>query len=281
MFLVLILFLIGIITGSFLNCVIYRLEIDQAKNSVHASEQSERRSFLFGHSYCPNCKHILSWLDLIPILSFFLLKGKCRYCSEKISWQYPFIEVATGLLFLLIFYFQPSHISTLTPIEIKFLTGFIYYLIISCFLIVIFVYDLKYYIIPDKIIYPAIVIALIFNFQFLAFNQIPIFISLILSAFGAAAFFLLIVLISQGKWMGIGDIKLAFLMGLILGWPGILVALFLAFLIGALVGLGLIIRRKKTLKSQIPFAPFLVVGTFVALFLGRDIINWYLGLINA
>ncbi len=281
MFLVLILFLIGIITGSFLNCVIYRLEIDQAKNSVHASEQSERRSFLFGHSYCPNCKHILSWLDLIPILSFFLLKGKCRYCSEKISWQYPFIEVATGLLFLLIFYFQPSHISTLTPIEIKFLTGFIYYLIISCFLIVIFVYDLKHYIIPDKIIYPAIVIALIFNFQFLAFNQIPIFISLILSAFGAAAFFLLIVLISQGKWMGIGDIKLAFLMGLILGWPGILVALFLAFLIGALVGLGLIIRRKKTLKSQIPFAPFLVVGTFVALFLGRDIINWYLGLINA
>jgi len=96
-----------------------------------------------------------------------------------------------------------------------------------------------------------------------------------LSALGAAAFFLAIVLISRGKWMGVGDIKLAFLMGLILGWPNISVALFLAFLIGAIIGVGLMIFGKKTMKSEVPFGPFLVGGTFIALFFGKEIINWY------
>ena len=238
-------FFFGLIVGSFLNCVIYRLE--------------EGKSFLKGRSFCPHCKHKLIWQDLIPIFSFLILRGKCRYCQKKISWQYPTIEIATGLLFLSIFIFHFS----------------IFNLIIACFLIIIFVYDLKHYIIPDKVIYPAIIIALIFNFQFLIVNEFSIFKFSILSALGAAAFFLLIVLISRGKWMGVGDIKLAFLMGLILGFPNILVALFLAFFIGAIMGIGLIATGKKTLKSEVPFGPFLVAGTFLALFWGQDVINWY------
>ena len=240
-----VIFIFGLIVGSFLNCVIYRLE--------------EGKSFLKGRSFCPHCKHKLIWQDLIPIFSFLILRGKCRYCQKKISWQYPTIEIATGLLFLSIFIFHFS----------------IFNLIIACFLIIIFVYDLKHYIIPDKVIYPAIIIALIFNFQFLIVNEFPIFKFSILSALGAAAFFLLIVLISRGKWMGVGDIKLAFLMGLILGFPNILVALFLAFFIGAIMGIGLIATGKKTLKSEVPFGPFLVAGTFLALFWGQDVINWY------
>jgi len=101
---------------------------------------------------------------------------------------------------------------------------------------------------------------------------------ILMSAFGAAAFFLAIVLVSRGKWMGVGDIKLAFFMGLLLGWPNILTALFLAFFIGAIMGLGLILSGKKTLKSEVPFGPFLVAGTFLALFFSEKLIDLYLTL---
>lgn len=246
-------FILGLLIGSFLNCVIYRLGI--------------KESFFKGRSYCPHCKHILNWQDLIPVFSFLILRGKCRYCRKLISLQYPLVELATGIIFLLIFFYFSTNFLF-----------FVFYFLISCSLIIIFVYDLKNYIIPDEIIYPAILITLIFNLQFLTSNQFPIFKHSILSAVGAAVFFITIVLISRGKWMGIGDIKLAFLMGLLLNWPNILVALFSAFFIGAATGIGLIISGKKTLKSEIPFGPFLVTGTFLSLFWGERLINWYLNL---
>jgi leader peptidase (prepilin peptidase)/N-methyltransferase len=100
----------------------------------------------------------------------------------------------------------------------------------------------------------------------------------LISALLASSFFLTIVLVSKGKWMGLGDVKLAFFMGLFLGWPNILVALFLAFFFGAIIGIGLIAFSKKTLKSEVPFGPFLIIGTFVVLFFGENLINWYLNL---
>jgi len=252
-----VIFLFGLIVGSFLNCVIYRLET--------------RKSFLNGRSYCPHCKHKLIWQDLIPIFSFLILRGKCRYCGKKISLQYPLVEFSTGILFVLIL----SHSIYNLPFAI-------YNLIIVCFLIIIFVYDLKHFIIPDKVIYPAILVSCIWYFVsgifFHLYTKYDI-LNTIYSAVGAAIFFLLIVLISNEKWMGFGDVKLAFLMGLFLGWPNILVALFLAFFIGAIIGIGLIATGKKTLKSEVPFGPFLVAGTFISLFWGQNIINWYLNLI--
>jgi len=267
-------FILGLTVGSFLNCVIYRLKTGQ--------------NFLKGHSSCPHCLHQLKWYDLIPVLSFILLKGKCRYCKKPISWQYPLVELITGLLFLQIFNFQFSWtLSGGLSVELLFnefsifnFLNLIYYWFIVSLLIVIFVYDLKWYVIPDKIVYPAIIIALIFNFQFSIFNQFSIFKFSILSALGTSIFFLAIFLISRGKWLGFGDVKLAFFMGLFLGFPDILVALFLAFLIGAMIGLGLIIFKKKGLKSEIPFGPFLITGTLIALFWGNQIINWYLNLIT-
>lgn len=253
-----VIFLFGLVVGSFLNSIIYRLETGE--------------SFLFKRSFCPHCKHKLGWQDLIPLLSFLILRGKCRYCSQKISLQYPLVELGTGILFTLIFYYFFTRPGDVVNI--------FWLLVITCFLIIIFVYDLKYYIIPDKIIYPAIIIALIFNFQFLISNQFSIFNSSILSAILASAFFLAIVLVSRGKWMGVGDIKLAFFIGLFLGWPNILVAIFLAFFIGAIIGVGLIATGKKTLKSEVPFGPFLVVGTFMTMFWGQNIINWYLNFFN-
>jgi len=245
-------FLFGLIIGSLLNCIIYRLE--------------EGKSFLFVRSYCPHCKHNLSWQDLIPAFSFIALRGKCRYCQKPISFQYPLVEMATGLIFVLIFSFQFSAAT-------------FYWLISACFLIIIFVFDLKHYIIPDKVIFPAILISAIWYTIALIFLDIYSWqevLKAFFSAFGAAAFFLLLVLISKGKWMGIGDIKLAFFMGLLTGWPNILVALILAYFIGAIVGIALIFLKKKSLKAEVPFGPFLVAGTFIALFWGEKIIYWYL-----
>ncbi len=242
LFIYIFIFLFGLAAGSFLNCVIYRLETGG--------------SFLKGRSFCPHCKHQLGWQDLIPIFSFLWLKGCCRYCQQKISIQYPLVELSTASLFLLISWLIPG-------------INQLYWMGISCFLILIFVYDLKHYVIPDKVIYPAIAIAAIFNYSFWA------------GALGAAGFFAAIVLISRGRWMGVGDIKLGFLMGLLLGWPDILAALFLAFFIGAIIGIGLVIRGKKNLKSEVPFGPFLVTGTFIALFWGQTIIDWYLKCLSA
>ena len=269
LFLYFIILFLGLEIGSFLNCVIYRLY--------------KKESFVKGRSYCPSCKHTLSWQDLIPIFSFLLLRGRCRYCHKKISWQYPLVEFATGILFILTFYYF-------------FPTTLVQYLIIACllsvigFLVIIFVYDFKHFIILDKVIYPAIGAALLYRlfevcdlgFAFASEFGIWNFKQLIyalVSAFFASSFFLAIFLISRGRWIGFGDVKLAVLMGLLLGFPNILIALFFAFFIGAIIGIGLIIFGGKKIKSQVPFAPFLTAGTIFALFFGKMTIEWYLSLI--
>lgn len=244
-------FIFGTILGSFLNCVIYRLEIGG--------------NFLKGRSFCPHCKHILNWQDLIPVLSFLILKGKCRYCQRKISFQYPLVELSTGISFLLIFNSQNFPFS-------------IFYFLITGFLIIIFVYDLKHYLIPDSVIYPAIGTAFLYQlFRIWNLGHWDLFrISDLGFGILPSLFLLAIILLSRGRWMGLGDFKLAILMGLILGWPKVLVALFLAFFIGAVIGVSLILAGKKTLKSEVPFGPFLVTGTLIAVLFGEKLINRYL-----
>jgi len=264
MFFLIPVFLLGIAIGSFINAVVYRLNVGE--------------DFIFKRSHCPNCGHVLSWKDLIPVFSFLILKGSCRYCQKPISWQYPIIESITGILFLLIFCLLPAA----NPLVIA------YTFLITSFLLIIVVYDLKYYLIPDKVIYPAIAISFFVNI-FIAFQRY--YFSDFSRAFGliingwlasllASGFFLAIVLFSKEKWMGWGDVKLAIFMGLILGLPNILVALFVAFLSGAIIGIGLIVLKRKNLKSEVPFGPFLAAGTFVALVWGERIVGWYLGLFS-
>jgi len=249
--------LFGVCIGSFLNCVIYRLETEKS---------------LKGRSFCPHCKHVLSWQDLFPVFSFLFLGTKCRYCKKGISWQYPLVELATGVFFLLIFIFQFSFVGQLSAL--KFINLAFWFYIISV-LIVIFIYDLKHYLIPDKVLFPAIVIALIYNFaapQNILNNLLAVVIS--------SGFFLTIFLISKGKWMGFGDVKFAILMGLLLGVQNVLVALFLAFFFGAIIGLALMVLEKKGLKSEIPFGPFLIIGTFIASIYGNLIVQWYLNFLK-
>ena len=256
-----IIFIFGLIIGSFLNVIIYRLE--------------NGGKIINDRSRCLRCKHTLNWQDLIPVLSFIFLKGKCRYCNNKISWQYPLVEIGTGILFVIVFSIQYSVFSIFHLL-------FLFY--ITAVLIVIFAYDLKHYIIPDKVIYPAIIITTIFrlfsefivdsNIQYSIFNiQYSNF---IFAAFIASFFFYSIIILTKGKGMGGGDVKLAFLMGLLLGWPVILLSIFLSFIFGSIIGIYLILIGKKKMGGMIPFGPFLIIGTFIGIFWGERIVEWYL-----
>jgi leader peptidase (prepilin peptidase)/N-methyltransferase len=257
-------FFLGLIVGSFLNSLIYQLE--------------ENQSFWRKRSICPHCKNYLSWKDLIPLFSFLILRGKCRYCQKPISLQYPLVEFFTALLFVLIF----NHSLLISePVTFKNFLIFFYHLVVGSFLIVIFVFDLKHYLIPDRIIYFLIFLSFFWNLIFAIFFEPPQKTEIIenfLAILATTLFFLTIVLISRERWMGFGDVKLALFISLYLGFPKVLIALFLSFFIGGFVGTILIFLRKKTLKSEIPFAPFLVTGTFLSLFFGEKIIATYLGI---
>jgi len=250
------LFLIGIFVGSFLNVIINRLP--------------RKETIIKGRSHCESCKKELAWYDLIPLLSFMLLRGKCRYCNKQLSLYYPIIEFSTGILFVLVYAFVNFQFSIFN------------FQSISQFLIfysLIFIEDLEFGIIPDKVIFPAVILSL---FYFLIVNPQSLFINLI-SAIGTCAFFLILFLITKGKGMGFGDVKLAFLLGLILGFPKIILALYLAFLTGAFVGIILILwKKKKSIREAIPFGPFLIAGALTSLFLGDLLIPKiiaYLGLL--
>ena len=236
-------FFLGTIVGSFLNATTLR---------VHGGE-----SFIKGRSHCPYCKHKLTLLDLVPIFSFLYLRGKCRYCKKKISIQYILMEIVTGIIFLLYFNFLGfSFLLFPTTLHI---VNIIYGLILISVFIYIALYDFLYYEISGKLVY----VLSIFIFLYLLILTIIGVYSLgsllnhILSAFAIAAFFLIIILITRGNGMGGGDMKLAFLMGLILGYPAILFVIFLSFIIGSIVGIVLLVFKVKKLKSHIPFAPFL------------------------
>ncbi len=264
-------FVLGLIIGSFLNCVIYRLRI--------------KRTFWRGRSFCPACRHQLAWYDNIPLLSFLLLKGRCRYCGNKISWQYFIVEISTAIIFVAVFvvhfglrdFYDWSSFNTLNLLIL--LRDWLF----AGILILIFVYDLRYYLILDKVSLPAIAVALMLNLAVaLVAGQPMMFFSILghylLSALLAGGFFLLQFIVSHGKWIGGGDIRLGFLMGVMLGWPYILVALTLGYILGSLVGIALIVAGKKRINSAVPLGTFLSFTTLVTLLWGPQIINWYFNL---
>lgn len=252
-------FLFGLIIGSFLNCLVWRL---------YSGEGMTKRS------YCPQCKAQISWYDNIPVVSFVLLKGKCRHCQEKISLQYPLIELATGLLFLLAW---RQVLGTGFPsyeFQVTSLIELLRYFFIIAVMLMILIFDARWYLIPDKITLPAI--AILFPLNLLVGFEWQ---NLLISGIIGGSFFLFQHIISRGKWVGGGDIRMGVLMGVALGLTGLAVALFLAYIIGSLVGIGLMLAGKKKWSSQVPFGIFLSTGSLVALFWGAELADWYLGLL--
>ncbi|MBW6440973.1 prepilin peptidase [Patescibacteria group bacterium] len=271
-------FIFGLIIGSFLNVVIFRLETEE--------------KIVNDRSKCLSCNHVLNWYDLVPVFSFLFLHGKCRYCSKKISLQYPIVEILTGLSFVSVGIFFPFSLS------VALLLKWIFLFYIFSTLIVVFFYDLRHFIIPDKVIFPAMVVGLIYNFvvdfilnrytrldyiftgngleaQFYLLIFGSHFFNTVFAAFLGFLSLLSILLITKGRGMGGGDVKLAFLMGLVLTWPAIIVAIFSSFILGSIYGVTLILLGKKKMSSMVPFGPFLVVGTVLGLFWGNEIMSWY------
>ncbi len=253
-------FLLGTSLGSFLNCVIYRLEVGKKPT---------------GRSFCPKCKHTLSHKDLVPLISYVFLKGKCRYCDKKISAEYPLVEFATGVLFAVVFYLSfPVDLATVTYLNV--LTT-VYLLIVSLFLVLIFVYDLKHFIIPDFANFTLIGLSLFYLSLMSAITgDVNLFISGVLSAAAVFLFFFSLFYFTKGKGMGFGDVKFVIFMGFFLGFPNIIVANFIAFFLGAVIGLLLVAKNKKGMKSEVPFGPFLIIGTVIAYFFGEQIVGAYL-----
>lgn len=241
-------FILGTIVGSFLNVVIFRYNTGL--------------SFITGRSKCFSCGKTLHWYELLPLFSYMMLGGKCLGCSSKISPQYFIVELLTALIFSGVF--LRFGMTSLLPL----------YLVISSLLITMAVYDFKHKIIPDGMVYSFIVFsfaALLVSHPLKELFGLPISLDLLAGPI-LFAFFAFFWLISKGKWMGFGDAKLAIGVGFLLGFSGGSYAIILAFWIGAAVSLFFILlqklkisKLKLSLKSEVPFAPFIILAVFIQL----------------
>ncbi|TAN58401.1 prepilin peptidase [Patescibacteria group bacterium] len=261
-------FIFGSAVGSFLNVVVLRAP--------------KRKSIVKDRSHCPKCKHSLGAWDLIPVWSFLFLRERCRYCKRKISWQYPLVEAVTGIIFVLGFL-----VLGISP-------KFFFFMVYASFLIAIFVLDYTKYIIPDFLSVPAMIVALFGSIILAAFNIGPfLFLEIFsFSAFSAllgnlgvailigGGFFLAQFLISRGRWVGGGDIRLGVVMGLMLGFPVIIAALGISYVMGALWSIGLMILKRRTIKDVLPFGTFLTISAIICLLWGEEIVIVYLKFIG-
>ncbi|MFA6325241.1 MAG: prepilin peptidase [Candidatus Paceibacterota bacterium] len=239
----------GLIIGSFLNVVIFRLNTEKG---------------FHGRSKCMNCRKQLYWYELFPLFSFLLLNGRCKHCKTRISFQYPLVELLTGVVFALLFLkFQNIFYTN----ALIFAGTMAYYASMFSVLIVIAIYDIRHKIIPDilALIFGILAFAGLFIFSPLGFDpHIPTILEF-LSGVIIATPFALIWLFSKGVWMGLGDAKLAIGLGWLLGLSRVLSGVVVSFWSGAIIGLLLIAFSKKhSIKSEIPFAPFLVLGAILA-----------------
>ena len=225
---------------------------------------STGRSITKGRSYCEKCKKTLKPIDLIPIFSYIFLIGRCKHCKAHIPIRIFVVEMLSGIIFALL-YFQVAS-SLLLPLSAICLS-----VILLCF-VGIFFADLEYGIIPDLLVIGAILA----SFFYLFFQGLPMP-THVLSGLGSFAFFLLLFVVTKGRGMGLGDVKFAFVLGLLLGSPMTVVSLYLAFLTGAGVSIILVICKKlRFFGSTIPFGPFLVVSTIITLFYGDALLKFFL-----
>ena len=288
MFIVLIGFL-GLCLGSFVNALVWRIymqdrllqkaESKSAKKSQKKSTniRNQKYSILNGRSMCTYCKHELSWYDLIPVVSWLSVGGKCRYCKKQISWQYPVVEVTTSLLFVMSYIFWPLGLNSWLDI-----LSFGVWLILLTGFMALIVYDIRWMLLPNRLVYPMAVLALVLAIVNIIFQpggiDFVLAVNTLTSLFIASGIFYIIFWLSNGRWIGGGDIKVGIVIGLLLQDPAeSFLVLFLASIIGTVVVVPGLLTGKLTRSSKIPFGPFLIVATILVYIFGRSIINWYVG----
>jgi leader peptidase (prepilin peptidase) / N-methyltransferase len=242
----------GALIGSFLNVCILRLPKEE--------------SIVWPGSHCPQCKTPIQFYDNIPLVSYILLKGRCRHCHRAISFQYPLIEGITALTSLILFMkFGPS-------------LSYLFYFLFVAALIVVTVIDLYHQIIPDVISLPGIGVGLLAS---LILPQLTFFDSLKGLILGGGSLFVVATLyqwLFKREGMGGGDVKLLAMIGAFLGWKSVILTILLGSLIGSIIGISVMILKGKDFKYAIPFGPFLSLGAVLSLFYGSEIVSWYLGL---
>lgn len=241
-----VLFLLGLCVGSFLNVVIARVP--------------EGRSIVGPGSACPRCSTPIAWYDNVPLLSFALLRARCRKCGEPISWRYPVVELVTGLLFVLALAERGLTIDLIPA------------LLLVAGLVAITGIDLDHQLIPDVISIPGIVVGLAVS----TLTGRPGWLDSLVGVVIGGGIFLLIIVASRGG-MGGGDMKLGAMLGAFLGWKLVLVAILIAILAGGVFAIVVLLLRRKGRKDAVPFGPFLALGGVVSLFWGESLLAWYLG----
>ncbi len=246
--------ILGLLFGSFMAAWMYR--------------QRHGTSVAKGRSACPHCDTLIFWYDNIPVISFALLQGSCRSCGTSISWRYPITEALTGMLFLVVttLHLQSGYDPLILARD----------LVIVFFLLYVFLYDLWYMEIwSEQTVYPAI--ALFFCSMLFGWMSVG---SMLLGVCIGAGFFALQFVISRGRWIGGGDIRLGVLMGVVLGWQMTILALMLAYMIGAVVVIPMVLLGKKKMAEETPFGTYLTVSTFLVMLFGGSILTWYIQLIS-
>lgn len=264
-------FVIGLCFGSFVNALVWRLH-EQSKPKKKRAASNTELSISKGRSMCPNCQHVLRWVDLVPVISWLSLRGRCRYCQQVISPQYPLMELTTAGLFILSYVAWPQVLqgaeNAIFGLWLVILTG----------LMALVVYDARWMLLPNRIVFPltglGVVLACLRILN--ADNQLQSLAGTIFAVVIGGGIFFLLYHGSQGRWIGGGDVKLGWLIGLLVGTPsGSFLVIFLAATLGTLAALpGLALKRLKG-TSEIPFGPFLIAATIIVVLYGSDILDWY------
>lgn len=244
------LFVLGCCIGSFINASEYRL----AKSLPIANDRSR----------CRSCAKALAWYDLVPLVSYLVLRGKCRSCQARISTQYPLVEGVTGVLFVVAG--SMASIGTDTESIVRLIRD----LIVVSIAVFLFVYDYKYTLLPDAVTLPSIAVFAAFSWWLGVSWQ-----SLLVGTIVGGGFFLLQYAVSSGAWVGGGDIRFGAMLGALFGWPTILVALFVSYVTGAIAGGTLLALGKKKPGDAIPFGTFLSIGMLLTLWWGQALVDWY------
>jgi len=270
-----VLIVFGLCLGSFVNALVWRVR----EQATEVGRKKPRKDYLKdlsiskGRSMCPDCHNTLAAKDLVPVFSWLSLKGKCRYCRKPISAQYPIVEAITAALFVASYVWWPVPINR--PIMDAI---FVFWLLILTGFMALIVYDLKWMLLPDRIMLPLTALALVMAGLVVANNSNPkqtIIHKLLAVAVGGGIFYVLFQ-ISQGKWIGGGDVKLGWLLGLIVGTPAkALLFIFIAALAGSVISVPMLASGKMGRTSTIPFGPFLIIGGIVTMLFGQDLLNWY------
>ena len=279
--------ILGLVMGSFAGAQVWRLRARQLAEDKSAGEpydkaEYKRLSSLMNRkttedrSQCLSCHHTLAWYDLIPLVSWISTKGKCRYCKKPIGSFEPLMEIGTATAFVLFSYTWIAGFG-LSPVGLL-LLGL--WLTAITMLAILFAYDLKWFLLPDRIVFPLVLVAVAIDVTWLVTgmtaNLVEALLSLVASVSILSGLYLVLWLISKGAWVGFGDVKLGVALGLLIAdWKLALLTLFLANLIGTLIVLPGLLTKKLSRKTQVPFGPFLILGFFISLVYGTQILTGY------